>query len=112
MWNPPLTCLLTKLGQLDTNILVVQLVVTTVAPVKSVAAVGVCSPIKVELWASHDGLVQAWVLGKTHVAMEVDSTLVMREANVVADKLAKSIVLGSLEFQVFVDPPPFILEFL
>ncbi|KAK8612876.1 hypothetical protein V6N13_092980 [Hibiscus sabdariffa] len=78
MWNPPLTCLLTKLGQLDTNILVVQLVVTTVAPVKSVAAVGVCSPIKVELWASHDGLVQAWVLGKTHVAMEVDSTLVMR----------------------------------
>ncbi|KAK9012100.1 hypothetical protein V6N11_040169 [Hibiscus sabdariffa] len=38
---------------------------------------GVCSSIKVELWAVHEGLVQAWALGLRRVVVEVDSTLVL-----------------------------------
>ncbi|KAK8689808.1 hypothetical protein V6N13_088518 [Hibiscus sabdariffa] len=94
-------------------------------------SVGVCSPIEAELWAVHEGLVQAWVMGLKHVVVEVDSKLMLRllslnsrmvslmtilhhifallsrnwsikfvhsfrEANVVVDKLTKSIALGSL----------------
>ncbi|KAK8608884.1 hypothetical protein V6N13_025199 [Hibiscus sabdariffa] len=40
-------------------------------------SLGVCSPIEVELWAVHEGLVQAWVLCLKHVVVEVDSTLVL-----------------------------------
>ncbi|KAK8630332.1 hypothetical protein V6N13_079130 [Hibiscus sabdariffa] len=41
-------------------------------------SVGICSPIEFELWAVHEGLVQAWVLGLKRVVVEVDSTLVLR----------------------------------
>ncbi|KAK8686785.1 hypothetical protein V6N13_125803 [Hibiscus sabdariffa] len=114
-----------------------------------VRSVCVCLPIEVELWAVHESLVQAWMLGKgkKHVTVEVDSTLVLRllsshshivvsmtilqhifallsgdwsvkfdnsfgEANIVPNKLAKSIVLYSLEFWVFIDPSLFILQLL
>ncbi|KAK8598482.1 hypothetical protein V6N13_094451 [Hibiscus sabdariffa] len=110
-------------------------------------SVGVCSPIESELWAVHEGLVQAWALGLRRVVVEVDSLTVLRlmlhrngtevpmtivlhifellnrdwlikfvhvyrEANAVADRLAKSVPLGSLEFRVFVDPPSFITSLL
>ncbi|KAK8502697.1 hypothetical protein V6N12_073185 [Hibiscus sabdariffa] len=35
-----------------------------------------------------------------------------RESNAVADSLTKSVVLGSLEFCIFVDPPHFIFALL
>ncbi|KAK8649108.1 hypothetical protein V6N13_129844 [Hibiscus sabdariffa] len=110
-------------------------------------SVGICSPIESELWAVHEGLVQAWVLGLKRVVVEVDSASVLRllsqhscressmtivqhifsllsrdwsikfvhayrESNAVADSLAKSVALGSLEFRIFVDPPHFIFALL
>ncbi|KAL4354865.1 hypothetical protein GQ457_06G014830 [Hibiscus cannabinus] len=110
-------------------------------------SVGVCFPIESELWAVHEGLVQAWVLGLKRVMVEVDSASVLRllsqrscressmtivqhiysllsrdwsikfvhayrESNAVADSLAKSVGLGSLEFRIFVDPPHFIVALL
>ncbi|KAL4386440.1 hypothetical protein GQ457_09G009190 [Hibiscus cannabinus] len=41
-------------------------------------SVGVCSPIESELWAVHEGLVQAWALGLRRVVVEVDSLSVLR----------------------------------
>ncbi|KAK8581429.1 hypothetical protein V6N13_144455 [Hibiscus sabdariffa] len=110
-------------------------------------SLGVCSPIEVELWAVHEGLVQACVLGLKRIVLEVDGTLVVhlfsllprivpsmtmvqhitsllnrdwsvkivhsfRKANAVADRLAKSVNLSSLDFRIFVDPTPFIFYLL
>ncbi|KAL4377701.1 hypothetical protein GQ457_02G019130 [Hibiscus cannabinus] len=36
-------------------------------------SLGVCSPIEAELWAVHEGLVQAWVLGLRRIVAEVDN---------------------------------------